>query len=125
MKNNQTTLQAIEALDSIDQDPLMRATVIKKCVTDMTPFLHKLTAVQVAELQATLAQDHKTMPGSLARVWIINKMIRVLEKLLDAVVLDANRQGVSKTVIARVLGMTSANIQYRFPKLSVNRRKKK
>ena len=94
MKNNQTTLQAIEALDSIDHDPLMRATVIKKCVTDMTPFLHKLTAVQVAELQATLAQDRKTIPGSLARVWIINKMIRVLEKLLDAAVLDANRQGV-------------------------------
>lgn len=125
MKNNQTTLQAIEALDSIDRDPLMRATVIKKCVTDMTPFLHKLTAVQVAELQATLAQDRKTIPGSLARVWIINKMIRVLEKLLDVAVLDANRQGVSKTVIARVLGMTSANIQYRFPKLSVNRRKKR
>lgn len=125
MKNNQTTLQAIEALDSIDQDPLMRATVIKKCVTDMTPFLHKLTAVQVAELQATLAQDHKTIPVPLARVWILDKMIRVLEKLLDAAVLDANRQGVSKTVLGRVLGMTSANIQYRFPKLSVNRRKKK
>lgn len=125
MKNNQTTLQAIEALDSIDHDPLMRETVIKKCVTDMTPFLHRLAAVQVAELQATLAQDHKTIPGSLARVWILEKMIRVLEKLLDAAVLDANRQGVSKTVIARVLGMTSANIQYRFPKLSVNHRRKK
>lgn len=125
MKNNQTTLQTIEALDSIDQDPLMRATVIKKCVTNMTPFFHKLTAVQVAELQATLAQDHKTIPGPLARVWILDKMIRVLEKLLDAAVLDANRQGVSKTVLGRVLGMTSANIQYRFPKLSVNRRKKK
>lgn len=125
MKNNQTTLQAIEALDSIDQDPLMRATVMKKCVTDMTPFLHKLTAVQVAEFQATLAQDHKTIPGSLARVWIINKMIRVLEKLLDAAVLDANRQGVSKTVLGRVLGMTSANVQYRFPKLGVNHKKKR
>ena len=88
MKNNSISNQSIEALDSIDHDPLMRATVMKKCVTDMTPFLHKLTSVQVAELQATLAQDHKTIPGSLARVWIINKMIRVLEKLLDATVLE-------------------------------------
>ena len=94
MRNNSISSKSIEALDSIDHDPLMRATVMKKCVTDMTPFLHKLMAVQVAELQSALAQDHKTIPGSLARVWIINKMIRVLEKLLDAAVLDANRQGV-------------------------------